>query len=182
MLEIKGTKKKQPAYYTIPNRSRQFWRAFTKIILWALGITIVLIIAVFIYAWYISQHSGGNVAVKSIIKPVKKLPSTPKYNPNASVGVATQYISTPIAPGSNATMTIHTNADVNCSITVKYDKVAATDSGLMPKKADDYGFAQWTWTVPATTPETNNGSVDVWCSDPKSTGHVLEPLVIHATP
>lgn len=180
MLEIKGSKKPQPAYYKPRDKSGDFWKGLIKITVVVLVITLLLIGAALLYAWYSSQHDGGAKSTSATTKPVPKLASHHKPAPDAQIGVATQFITNPVTPGDNASMSIHTNADARCTITVMYDKTTATDSGLMPKAADDYGLAEWSWTVPAATPLTKNGSVDVWCANAKYNAHVMETLVIQA--
>ena len=49
-------------------------------------------------------------------------------------------------------MTVKTNAGSTCKIAVVYNNVPEVDSGLAPKKADDFGTVSWAWTVPKNTP------------------------------
>jgi hypothetical protein len=178
MLEIKGPKGKQPAYYKPRDRSKDFWKSLVKITIWVLVITILLIGAAFVYAWYSSQHAGGNPSTASTVKPTPKLTAPHKPAPDAQIGVATQFVTSPVAPGDNASISIHTNAAARCTITVLYDKTNAVDSGLMPKIADDYGLAQWSWTIPVSAPLGKKSSVDVWCANTKKNAHVVETLDI----
>lgn len=82
----------------------------------------------------------------SVIKPAK--PAA-----NAAEGVALESFITPIKAGDNDSLQIRTNPTSTCSITVTYSGGGVShDSGLAPKKADDYGFVTWTWTVDPSAP------------------------------
>lgn len=79
------------------------------------------------------------------IKP--KLPSR-----NSQESAAVEVLTSPVAPGENSMMTVKTNAGSTCKIAVVYNNVPEVDSGLAPKKADDFGTVSWAWTVPKNTP------------------------------
>jgi hypothetical protein len=104
------------------------------------------------YTYYMGPDATQGAAVAApvftpepTIKPVKPAD-------NATEGVAVQTFTTPAPLGSNASIAVRTNATSKCKISVVYDKVASTDSGLSPKIADDYGTVSWTWTVGRTVP------------------------------
>jgi hypothetical protein len=108
-----------------------------------------------VYTWYVGQHSNQNISPPSetpaetqtvpIAKPIKPAP-------NANVGASVQMLTSPVAPGSNASINVKTTPTANCKILVEYNKVASKDSGLVPKTADEYGVISWTWTVESTVP------------------------------
>lgn len=177
MLEIKGYKGGQ-APYRPQGKSKSFWRTLRNITLFVVIVLALLIGAAVAYAWYTGKHAGGDIAVTETIKskPALKKPIKPK--PDAQIGVATQYVTNPVAPGENASISIHTNADAKCTITVDYDKTVAKDSGLKPKVADDYGLVEWSWTIPENAPLGKKTTVDVRCANEKKNARKLEHLVI----
>lgn len=91
--------------------------------------------------------------------------SSKKFAPDVPIGSAIQALTTPIAPGSNANVTIRTTEGAVCSIKVvhldPYQKELArvNDSGLVDKTADDFGMVTWTWTMPA------NAAIATWKAD-----------------
>jgi hypothetical protein len=106
------------------------------------------------YTWYMGQQPVKETAAA---EPVETPPAPPVKKPQpaapgAKVGASVQIITSPVASGANASITVKTNPDSSCTIKVVYDKTASTDSGLGPKKADEYGMVSWTWTVEATAP------------------------------
>jgi hypothetical protein len=78
---------------------------------------------------------------------VPKLP-----NRNAQESAAVETLTSPVAPGDNAMINVKTNPTSTCKIVVAYNNVAEADSGLMPKKADNFGTVGWAWTVPKNAP------------------------------
>jgi hypothetical protein len=105
------------------------------------------------YIWYSGRNGYKTPAPEAPAqqKTVKKKESPP-VDPKAPVGVSVQSITSPVAPGDNASLTIHTTPEAVCTITVEYNKQPVKDSGLIQKTADEYGVATWTWTVDPAAP------------------------------
>ncbi|HEX9897196.1 MAG TPA: thermonuclease family protein [Dehalococcoidales bacterium] len=61
------------------------------------------------------------------------------------------FITSPISPGDNATLTAKTLPNAECSITVYYKSGPSTASGLYTKTADADGYVSWTWKVGSKT-------------------------------
>lgn len=106
------------------------------------------------YTWYVGQDEAANTA--AVPAPVEAAPA-PVVKPtkpaaNAKQSAAIQMLTSPVMPGDNASIMVKTNADSECTIQVEYANVPSTDSGLKPKKADDFGIVSWAWTVEDTTP------------------------------
>lgn len=122
---------------------------------------------------------NSKAVVAEVVEPHEKLPdpfATPKKKaPDAVVGVAVQMITSPLVPGSNAMINIKTNNDAKCKITVVYNKVPSTDSGLSDKVADEFGVVSWTWTVEPTAP-LGSWPVTVTCANEKKSGVVVTDL------
>jgi hypothetical protein len=121
----------------------------------SVAVLLVLIIGAGVgYVWYAGRHPMNRPqteeqpivnAKKPDFKPIKPAP-------NAKESASIQSLTSPVAPGDNAMVTIHTLPDSVCTISVVYDKTASTDSGLAQKNADEYGLLSWTWTVEPTVP------------------------------
>src|ERR1700757_1377423 len=98
----------------------------------------LLVGGAFAYTWYNSQSSETpktTLAIKRSSPPK----SLRKPSPTSKVNASLLMLTSPIAPGDNASMSVRTNADANCTIKAEYNKVPAKDSGLVPKKADELG-------------------------------------------
>lgn len=140
---------------------------------------ILLLIAGAAYTWYMGQNSvdpvdTAAIPVQSELVPVIKHPQPAA---DAKVGASIQMLTTPVAPGSNASMTVKTNPGAKCLIAAIYNKVRSTDSGLVSKIADEYGIVDWTWTVESSVP-LGKWPVTVTCSNEKNSGVVTGDLVV----
>lgn len=106
------------------------------------------------YTWYMGEY--GTVNSTAIAAPAEVIPPSTvkpkKPAADAPVGASIQMLTSPITPGSNASVSVKTNAESKCTITVEYNKVASTDSGLKPRLADDFGMVSWAWTVEESVP------------------------------
>src|SRR5439155_667585 len=60
-------------------------------------------------------------------------------------------ITSPVSPGKDATITVHTAPNANCQITVLYKSGPSKAQGLFPKSADSQGQVSWTWRVGSNT-------------------------------
>jgi hypothetical protein len=131
------------------------------------------------YIWYLGQDEAANTS--AIPAPIEAAPA-PVIKPtrpaaDAKQSAAVQMLTSPVAPGENASIMVKTNAESSCTITVEYNDVPSTDSGLKPKKADDFGIVSWTWTVEETAP-VGTWPVDVNCSFNDQTAMVRGNLVV----
>lgn len=150
-----------------------------KVVLSTFILFMVLIGGGVAYTWYVGQNSDEQALAEPV--PVATQRSAPirrvQQDPNAPVGVAIQAFTTPVAPGDNASMSIRTNPNAECTITVTYDKVESKDSGLIPKIADEYGMVSWAWTVEDTTP-LGKWPAKVTCTRDDKSGVAQGDLVI----
>ncbi|OYW85723.1 hypothetical protein B7Z17_01795, partial [Candidatus Saccharibacteria bacterium 32-49-10] len=98
--------------------------------------------------------------------------------PDAPIGIALQSFSSPVARGMNSAITIKTNADAACSIKLTYNnKELSKDMGLIPKTADEYGVATWSWKVESGRPP-GTYPVEVTCANDKNIGYYMARLVV----
>lgn len=153
--------------------------ALRKTIFSIIVLLAILILIGIAYVWYLGQQKPETAIITEIPKrpSTQKLITPHKPKPDAVVGVSVQSLSTPIAPGQNASIMIRTNPDAKCSITVTYNNVPSKDSGLVEKVADEYGMANWTWTVPAGTP-LGKWPVRVTCANTAKSGMVEDKLEV----
>jgi hypothetical protein len=64
-------------------------------------------------------------------------------------------VTSPVARGHDATITVETAPAARCLITVTYKSGPSKARGLTPKNADGKGRVSWTWRVGTnTTPGT----------------------------
>lgn len=131
------------------------------------------------YVWYVGNAKPVEPA--SLPEPkqnkLNQAAVTPKAKPEGPVGVSVQVLSSPVAPGGNASMTIRTRPDAACSIKVTYKDQPSTDGGLIPKTADEFGLVQWTWTVESSRP-VGKWPVEVTCALGDKSGYVKGELEV----
>lgn len=142
------------------------------------SVLVLLVGAGLIYTWWNGRHAKLAPQVEAATSKQDRQffePTAP--DPKANVGVTVQVLTSPLAPGSNASISIHTYPKAKCTINVKYNEVAAVDTGLHDKTADEYGLAMWSWSVPADTPL---GTWPVWvtCAHHGLSGQVRGDLVV----
>lgn len=117
-----------------------------------------------------AQEQTPEPAVDRDIKPTK-----PSANTVASASVSA--LTSPVAPGDNTSLTIKTVPTAKCTVVVSYGGVAAKDSGLSPKTADEFGIATWAWTVDGSA-QLGTWPVKVTCGYNGRTAVVQADLVV----
>jgi hypothetical protein len=143
------------------------------------GVLLVLIVSAgAAYTWYVD----GRPLVKpqlaaSSFQQTSPLPPAVKPAANARVGASVETLTTPVPPGSNASITVRTLATATCKISVVYNNVASTDSGLNQQVADEYGTVNWTWTVGPSVP-LGTWPVNVTCAYNGRSGFVRGDLQV----
>lgn len=145
MLEIR--KKRLGKKRSIHERQRRK-RTVVRVTVTTIILTLLFVVSAVVYVWYMGQHP-----IQQATQPIdtrSAAPTIKTYKPaaDAAVGIAEESFTGTTAPGSNATITIKTNPGAACQITVKVNNTALPDTGLVPKIADEFGIATWSWTVP----------------------------------
>lgn len=120
----------------------------------------------FVYVWYMGKTQPVQQATVVNQVAIKKAVSTPVVDEEAPVGVAVQTLTSPVHKGGNSSISVKTRPKAACSIRVSYGTTQSDESkdgGLIPKTADDYGVADWTWTVETSRP-VGSWPVEVTCA------------------
>lgn len=134
------------------------------------------------YTYYLGPTEADTVSTSApAVAPVAPNIKPTKPPANAKVGASVSALTSPIAPGSNASVTIRTTAGSKCVITVTYGQTASTDSGLTPKTTDEYGAVSWTWTVGKDVP-LGKWPVKVTCVYNAQSAVVQADLVVEKAP
>lgn len=156
---------------------RAGWIALSSFIL-----LVLLVGAGAAYAWYTSQQAPAPAVVelKPANKDDQKLRNTP-IGENVPANASIQVLTSPVAPGSNVSVTAKANPGSTCSIVVTYDDVKSTDSGLRDKAVDSFGIVTWAWTVEETVPE-GSWPVDITCFFRDKSAVVAGKLVVSSDP
>ena len=169
----------EPGLSEAPKSIKRRIVRFARNVSIGIGVLLLVFLAAGVaYTWYMGKN---NVAVEEepLVSVDTNLPLIVPSIPaaDATIGVSVQMLTSPIAPGSNATIAIKTNAKASCKITVFYNNIASTDSGLYEKIADEYGVASWTWTVEPSAP-VGKWPVTVTCANEAKSAVVIGDLVI----
>lgn len=134
------------------------------------------------YTYFFGPSAAETAATPKVeAAEAQPLPAPAKPADNAPEGVAIGSFTTPVKPGDNASIQVHTQPTSTCTIAVTYNGVTATDSGLINKTADDYGTVGWSWTVPAATPE-GKWPVKVTCTYHSRSGVYQADLEVSKAP
>ncbi len=162
---------------TKPIRKARIPRVVRNTVLGASVIILMLIAGGVVYTYF----TGEGTNTSSVAAPVaaKSGPLFKAVQPavNAKESASVEMITTPLAPGSDASVDVKTNAGSTCTIAVLYNNVASTDPGLIKKIADDYGLVSWSWKVIRTAPE-GTWPVKVTCDYNGRSAFVQADLVI----
>jgi hypothetical protein len=146
----------------------------------SLAIGLILVGSGVGYTWYMGRTPLP--ASSLMVAPQQKnTDSAPVHHAVVAAtvpeSVAVQSLTSPVAPGENASVTITTNPDSSCTITVVYDKLPAKDSGLVAKTADEFGSVTWSWTVDKAAP-TGKWPATITCLRNAKTAVVVGDLVV----
>jgi hypothetical protein len=141
----------------------------------AIAISIMLILLLGAGVAYV-YYTGKNDAAKQAAPAEEQVqqqarPEPLQPDPDGPVGASVVFITSPVKPGENTTLNVHTKPEATCKIVAAYNKVVSTDSGLTDKKADVHGSVNWTWTVDKTA-ALGKWPIKVTCEYNKKVGYV----------
>jgi hypothetical protein len=129
------------------------------------------------YTWYMGRHKTALADQPAPAKSVRPVFRPLKVASDAPIGVATQTFTSDVKRGDNASISVRTNPEADCIISVKYGSILAQDSGLVGKKADEFGVASWAWTISPSAPK-GAWPVQVSCKNKKNSAVVIVNLVV----
>ena len=152
----------------------------------AIGVVVIAVLLVgggLAYTYFLGPDGSqaAQEAEKQAAAPVPNQaikPSKPSANTPASASIAA--LLSPVAPGDNTSVTIKTVPTAKCTVAVSYGTIAAKDSGLAAKNADEFGTATWSWTVDKAAP-LGTWPVKVTCAYNGRTAFVQGDLVVAKT-
>ncbi len=134
-----------------------------------------------VYTWVVGKSTKPAPTVTQEETTVKATTiKSPQIDPNAPESASVQSLTTPVAPGQNASVLVKTNPGSWCTIIVSYNEVNSKDSGLVGKTSDEFGSVTWTWTVDVSAPE-GKWPVKVTCVRNSKSAVVIGDLVVQAT-
>lgn len=139
--------------------------------------SVCLIVGV-VYIWYTGRNDDGKFkdmqAAETITAPTIK---ASKVADNAPVGVSIQSVSSPVTPGSVVSVAVRTKPEAECTIKLEVDKKVVSDTNFIKKIANEYGGADWEWTLSSSTP-VGKWPVTITCQKDKSIGVVSDEIEI----
>jgi len=130
-------------------------KTIRNITLSVVGLLTIAVAAGAGYTWYAGKNTPVNDT--AVASPVETMHTEPVIKhveraANVKIGASVQAITSPVEPGTNASITVKTSPGSTCTISVIYNNVASHDSGLVARVADDFGVVVWAWTVEESTP------------------------------
>lgn len=148
-----------------------------KILFAGFVVLVLLVAAGLAYTWWMGQQPTVPVEQAEVAEaPRPATVQTRTVAEDAPIGVSSQLLTSPVQPGENASLTVKTNPNAECAVTVTYGKAGdisaqSTDSGLRPRVADAYGMTTWTWTVESSRP-LGSWPVEVTCANAKNSAYL----------
>ncbi|MBP7760816.1 hypothetical protein KA093_03425 [Candidatus Saccharibacteria bacterium] len=137
----------------------------------------LLILAGIIYTWLMGlrRPKTATPQVETSRAPTVRRPAP--TDPNAAVGVYIQSLTSEVVPGTNASLAVRSQPEADCVVKITYQNIPSNDSGLVTKRADDYGMVRWSWTVEPTAP-LGKGSADITCTRNKRSGYMHGDMMV----
>ena len=130
------------------------------------------------YVWYIGRNDDNRFDSMQLGEEVKAPTiQAAKVDENARVGVALQTISSPITPGSQASISARTNREAVCTLSVKYNDVEVKNVAFIEKTANEFGGVDWDWQVDSNAP-IGKWPVTISCKKNKQWGVYTADLEI----
>lgn len=166
---------------------KKILRRALKVFLAVVILGIILVCGGVIYIWFSGQQEPV-AQVQDEPTPVSARPNTTPtaISPDAAVSISGRMISSPLAPGDTASITVKTNPEATCVITMTYGKPGEEDkqsaaSGLADAVADIYGVVEWEWQVEDYRPE-GKWPVEITCKNPagSKSGYYREYITVKA--
>lgn len=158
-------------------RKAQFRKKIRKTIISIFVLLVIILGAGTVYVWYTGKNVDTSTMPEPFVYEPEKNIKPIQQAENLPVGASVQSLTSPVVPGTNASIIIKTNMNATCSISVIYDKTASKDSGLVDKSSGEYGSVSWSWTVDSTAP-LGKWPVKVTCKKGEKSGVVIGDLEV----
>lgn len=143
----------------------------------ALIMLLLLVVAGLVYVYYFSggdiQPTGSVASNLADAKPITPTKPSPKSAESASIN----YLSSPLKPGDEASLSVQTLAGSKCDIGVKLNDKPLKVAGLEAATADDFGIVSWDWRISKTAPKGER-DVTVTCYFHKHSAVVVGQLEV----
>jgi hypothetical protein len=118
---------------------------------------------------------GGSIPSSASTTTVKPTPTTPPAT--GAITVVITSLTSPISPGSTASVTAQTAGGATCTVVVEYKSGPSSAAGLGPKTAGTSGAVTWSWTIGThTTP--GSWPVTVACTSGGASASATESVVV----
>lgn len=158
-----------------------FFSSLKKVLVFSVVLLVMYSAFGVFYTWYIGKDEVVTDE-SQLVESTQKTTTTPithvQQDPNANVGASVQYTSTPLKPGSEASLSVRTNSFATCDIKFTYkDNIDSKSEGLITKTADDYGSVDWHWIVDKDAP-IGEWPVTVTCRKNTKSGVVISRIKI----
>lgn len=125
---------------------------------------VLIVLGGFTYTFFMDKQAQPTSAIAKSSAPTELSIKPTKPAPNNAVGASVESISSLVYAGTQASLSVKTTPGATCIVAILYYKTTpATDSGLTPQIADDFGTATWNWTVSPAAP-LGLWPVNVTCS------------------
>ncbi|MDQ5931979.1 MAG: hypothetical protein QG649_64 [Patescibacteria group bacterium] len=141
-------------------------------------LAVIVVTGGLVYTWYIGRQQPAQAAEPLASRSTRPLMKPTKVASDAPIGAAVQTSTQEVKLGENASVTVRTNPEAECSIVVKYKDIPAVDSGLIPKIADEFGVVSWAWTVRPDVP-SGKWPAEVTCKNKKHSAFVRAEISIN---
>lgn len=130
------------------------------------------------YVWYTGRNNDGRFDSMQTGDSIKApIIEAAQVDENARVGVALQMIDSPVTPGSGTSISVRTNREAVCTISVKYNEVEVKNPDFIEKTANEFGGVDWDWQVEPDAP-IGKWPVTVSCKKNKQWGVYTAELQI----
>jgi len=140
-------------------------------------IAISLISVGFLYTWVVGKNVK-NVEEKIDTTIKNNTIKTAEPADNAPVGIALQSITPRVAQGSKVSLTIRTLKNSDCKILIRNEKKEIiNDPTIANKIADEYGMADWSWTMPKSA-SLGKWFVDINCYRNQKSGYYRADFLV----
>lgn len=126
-----------------------------KIIVSIIILLVLILMAGTVYVYLVDRNNKPKTVKTSANQQIQALPTPVAPASNVPEGVAVEAVSSPVAIGSDASISVLTNAGSTCDIVFSSNGAQTKNPALTPATANAYGSVNWTWTITDSEPIGN---------------------------